>query len=68
LRRRNWGEPERELPVSTRSASADSAHCRPPGKTGWSKALARHGADARVALAGVLGVPAKDIWVRDRAD
>ena len=32
---------------------------------GWSKALVRHGADARVALADVLGVPAKDIRSRD---
>jgi len=32
---------------------------------GWSKALVRHGADARVALADVLGVPAKDISSRD---
>jgi len=29
--------------------------------------LARHGADAGVALAGVLGVPAEDILVKDRA-
>jgi hypothetical protein len=34
---------------------------RPPGQTSWSKALARHGADPGVALAGVLGVPAEDI-------
>jgi hypothetical protein len=34
---------------------------RPPGQTSWSKALVRHGADARVALAKVLGVPAGDI-------
>ena len=40
---------------------------RPPGQS-WSNALVRHGADARVALAGVLGVPAGDIRVRDRAD
>jgi hypothetical protein len=39
---------------------------RPPGQTRWSKALVRHGADARVALATVLGVPAEDIRVRDR--
>jgi hypothetical protein len=37
---------------------------RPPGQTRWSKALVRHGADARVALATVLGVPAEDIRVR----
>jgi hypothetical protein len=29
---------------------------RPPGQTRWSRALVRHGADAQVALAGVLGV------------
>jgi hypothetical protein len=28
---------------------------RPPGQTSWSKALARHGADAGVALAGCWG-------------
>jgi len=31
----------------------------------WSKALVRHGADPREALAEVLGVPAEDIRVRD---
>jgi hypothetical protein len=38
---------------------------RPPGQTSWSRALVRHGADARSALAAVLGAPAKDIVVRD---
>jgi hypothetical protein len=39
---------------------------RRKGRRGrWSKALVRHGADAAVALAAVLGVPAKDIRVRD---
>jgi hypothetical protein len=38
---------------------------RPPGQTSWSKALVRHGADGRQAIAGVLGLPAKDIRVRD---
>ena len=33
----------------------------------WSKALVRHGADARVALAELLGVAAADIRMRDRA-
>jgi hypothetical protein len=37
---------------------------RPPGQTNWSRALVRHGADPREALAGVLGVPAEDIRVR----
>jgi hypothetical protein len=37
----------------------------PPGQTSWSKALVRHGADARVALAAVLGVGAEDIAVRE---
>jgi hypothetical protein len=31
----------------------------------WSRALVRHGADGRVALAAVLGVPVDDIRVRD---
>ena len=39
---------------------------RPKGQTRWSKALVRHGADAREAIAAVLGVPARDILVRDR--
>ena len=38
---------------------------RPPGQTNWSKALVRQGADARVALATVLGVPAEDIRARE---
>jgi hypothetical protein len=38
---------------------------RPPGQTSWSKALVRHGADPGVALAGVLGVSAEDIRVKD---
>jgi len=41
---------------------------RPPGQTSWSKALVRHGAEARVALAKVLGVSAGDNRVRDRAE
>ena len=40
---------------------------RPPGQTSWSKALVRHGADPRVALAVVLGVAAEDIQVREDA-
>jgi hypothetical protein len=38
---------------------------RPPRQTSWSKALVRHGADARLALAAVLGLPAEDIRVRE---
>ena len=38
---------------------------RPPGQTSWSKALVRHGANAREALAQVLGVPVGDIRLRD---
>jgi hypothetical protein len=38
------------------------------GQTSWSRALVRHGAEAREALAGVLGVPAEDIRVRDRPE
>jgi broad specificity phosphatase PhoE len=41
---------------------------RPPGQTSWSKALVRHGADPRAALARVLGVAAEDIRVRDRLE
>lgn len=38
---------------------------RPRGRRGpWSKALVRHGADPRTALAAVLGVAAEDIQVR----
>jgi hypothetical protein len=40
---------------------------RPKGQTSWSKALVRHGVDARSAFAAVLGVPAGDIGVRDNA-
>jgi hypothetical protein len=38
---------------------------RPPGQTRWSKALVRHGTDARLALAALLGVPAEDIRMRE---
>ena len=41
---------------------------RPKGQTSWSKALVRHGADARMAIAAVLGVPAEDIGVREPAE
>jgi len=37
---------------------------RPQGQTRWSKALVRHGADARSAIAAVLGLSAADIRVR----
>jgi len=37
------------------------------GQTSWSKALVRHGADAGLALAEVLGMPAEDIRVREGA-
>src|SRR6266478_2131871 len=39
---------------------------RPQGQTRWSRALVWHGAEARSAIAAVLGVPAGDILVRDR--
>jgi hypothetical protein len=39
----------------------------PPGQTSWSKALVRHGADPRLALAGVMGVAADDIHVNEAA-
>ena len=38
---------------------------KPRRQRRWSKALVRHGADARAALAAVLGVPAEQIGVRD---
>src|SRR5271165_2104535 len=38
-----------------------------PGQTRWSKALVRHGADPRVALAGVLGVSAENVPRRLRS-
>jgi hypothetical protein len=38
---------------------------RPPGQTSWSKALVRHGADPRMALAAVLGVAAEEIQVKN---
>ena len=39
---------------------------RPRGRRGkWSKALIRHGADPRTALAGVLGLAAEDVQVRE---
>jgi hypothetical protein len=47
------------------SAIAVEAKGLPPGQTIWSKALVRHGADPGLALAGVLGVRAGDIQVRD---
>ena len=38
---------------------------RPQGQKSWLRALVRHGADARAAIAAVLGVPAEDIVVRN---
>ena len=37
---------------------------KPRRQRRWSRALVRHGADARTALAAVLEVPAGDIGVR----
>jgi hypothetical protein len=39
---------------------------RPKGQTSWSKVLVRHGAEAREAIAAVLGMPAEDIVVREQ--
>ena len=39
---------------------------KPKRQRCWSRALVRHGVEAREALA-VLGVPAEEIGVRDRA-
>jgi len=41
---------------------------RPKGQTRWSRALVRHRADARLAIAAVLGMPAEGIGTRDRAE
>ena len=38
---------------------------KPRRQRRWSRALVRHEADAREAIAAVLGVPAADIGVRD---
>jgi broad specificity phosphatase PhoE len=40
---------------------------RRPGQTSWSKAVVRHGADPRMALATVLGLAAGDIQEREAA-
>jgi hypothetical protein len=40
---------------------------KPKRQRCWSKALVRHGADARAAIAAVLEVPAEQIGVRDNA-
>jgi len=37
----------------------------PRGQTSWSKALVRHGAEARSAIVGVLGLPAGNIQLRE---
>jgi len=41
---------------------------KPRRQRRWSKALVRHGADARSAIAAVLEVPAGDLVTRDRAE
>jgi hypothetical protein len=41
---------------------------KPRRQRRWSRALVRHGAEPRVALAAVLGVPAEDIQVREGAE
>ena len=46
------------------SAITLEAKGSPAGQTSWSKALVRHGADARVALTAVRGVAAEDVRVR----
>ena len=38
---------------------------KPRRQRRWSRALVRHGADARAAIAAVLEVPAEDIAVRN---
>jgi hypothetical protein len=39
---------------------------RPPGQTSWSKAIVRHGAEPRAALARVLGASA--VYIRMRTE
>jgi hypothetical protein len=41
---------------------------KPMRQRRWSRALVRHGAEAREAIAAVLGVAAEDLVTRDRAD
>ena len=40
----------------------------PPGQTRWSRAVVRHGADPRTALAAVLGTNIEDVRVKDSPD
>ena len=61
------GEARFSANTSRASASSFPMRARPSCQTRWSKALVRHGAEAREALAGVLGVPAADIRVREGA-
>jgi len=39
---------------------------KPKRQRRWSRSLVRHGADARSAIAAVLGVSAEDLVTRDR--
>jgi hypothetical protein len=39
---------------------------KPERQRRWSRALVRHGADARLAIAAVLGEPTEDIVVREQ--
>jgi len=49
-----------------RAAVGFSVGYRPSGRRGrWSRAVVRHGADPRMALAAVLGVSIDDIRVKD---
>ena len=38
---------------------------KPMRQRSWSRALVRHGAEARAAISAVLGVPAEDVGVSD---
>jgi hypothetical protein len=67
-----WGTLARENPLEAyrgiiRVWGVIADYRRSGGHGRWSKALVRHGADARVALARVLGVSAGDIRVRERS-
>src|SRR3954462_7068670 len=59
--------PSAKFPKSGSSCESRVNTYRPPGETSWSKALARHGADPGLALAGALKVAA-DIRLREHPE
>jgi hypothetical protein len=52
-------------PVSTIRLWGVFLDYKPKRPRRWSRALVRHGADARTAIAAVLGLPAEQIGMRD---